>query len=127
MFESQNTSMATPSMYSMMMIGAAVRQRAAIHQMRDIRMIELRQNLPLDLKARMHCHRERAAMHHFDGDLLLKLGIGALGQVNLAHPARTQGAQHPVRSYAISDHFREHAPRPSANRKHQPPLRRQAA
>ena len=45
-------------------------------------------------------------MHNFDGNLLFELGIGALGKVNLSHPARTQGAQHPIRSYAISHHFR---------------------
>ncbi len=44
-------------------------------------------------------------MHHFDSDLLLELSISSLGKVNLAHPAGTQGAQHPVRSYAISHHF----------------------
>jgi hypothetical protein len=44
-------------------------------------------------------------MHHFDGDLLLELGISPLGKVNLAHPARTQGPQHPVGPYSISHHF----------------------
>jgi len=44
-------------------------------------------------------------MDDFDGDLLLKLGIGALGQVNFAHTAGTQGAQYPIRSYAVSRHF----------------------
>jgi hypothetical protein len=44
-------------------------------------------------------------MHYFNGDLVLKLGIGPLCQVNLAHAAGTQGAQYPIRSYAISHHF----------------------
>jgi len=44
-------------------------------------------------------------MHNLDGDLLLELSIGPLGKVNLAHPARTQGPQYPVRPYSISHHF----------------------
>jgi hypothetical protein len=52
----------------------------------------------------MHSDRKGSAVDDFDGNLLLKLRIGALGKVNLAHPARAQGAQYPVRTYAISHH-----------------------
>ncbi len=44
-------------------------------------------------------------MHDFDGHLLLELRVGALGEKDFAHPARTQDAQHPIRPYAISHHF----------------------
>src|SRR5258708_5775529 len=50
-------------------------------------------------------------MHDFDGDLLLELSIGPLGQVNLAHPAGTQGSQHPIGPYSISHHFWSMHPR----------------
>ncbi len=86
-------------------IGAAVGQGAAVQEMRNIRMIELGQYLALQLEARVHGDRKGAAMHDLDGNLLFELGIGSLGKINLAHPAGTQGAQHPVRPYAISHHF----------------------
>ena len=44
-------------------------------------------------------------MHYLDGDLLLELSISPLCKVNLAHPADTQGPEHPVRPYSISHHF----------------------
>jgi hypothetical protein len=76
----------------------------------NIRMIELRQYLALYLEACVHGDREGAAVHNLDGNLLFELGIRSLGKVDLAHPARTQGAQHPVRSYAISHHFQSMHP-----------------
>ena len=55
-------------------------------------MVELGQYLALQLEARMHRHRERAAVHHLDGNLLFELGVSPLRKVYLAHPAGTQGA-----------------------------------
>src|SRR5271157_5238605 len=74
--------------------------------MGDVRMIELGQYLALQLEPRVHSARHGSAVHHLDGDLLFELGIGSLGEIYLAHAAGTQGAQYPVRSYAISHHFR---------------------
>ena len=45
------------------------------------------------------------AVYNLDGNLLFELGIGPLSEIHLAHAARTQGAQHPIRSYAISHHI----------------------
>src|SRR5882757_443906 len=73
--------------------------------MSNIRMIELRQDLALQLQPGVHPDGDGSAMHNLDGDLLLELGIGPLSQVNLSHTAGTQGAQYPIRSYAVSDHF----------------------
>jgi hypothetical protein len=73
--------------------------------MRDIRMIELSEYLALQLQSRMHPDRERSAVNDFDGDLLLELGVGPLGQVNFSHAAGTQDAQYSIRSYAVSHHF----------------------
>jgi hypothetical protein len=44
-------------------------------------------------------------VYDLDGDLLFELGIGSLGEIHLPHTAGAQGAQYPVRSYAISHHF----------------------
>jgi hypothetical protein len=68
-------------------------------------MIELRQDLTLQLEPGVHPDGEGSAVHNFDGDLLLELRIRPFSQVNLSHTAGTQGAQYPIRSYAVSDHF----------------------
>jgi hypothetical protein len=68
-------------------------------------MVELRQDLALQLEPGVHPGGEGAAVHNFDGDLLLELGIGPLSEVNLSHTAGTQGAQYPIRSYAVYHHF----------------------
>jgi hypothetical protein len=58
----------------------------------------------------VHRDRERAAVHNLDGYLLFELGISALGKIDLTHPARTQGAKHPIRSYSISHHLKSMRP-----------------
>jgi hypothetical protein len=63
--------------------------------------IQLGENLTFHFQARMDTTAQRAAMHYLDGDQLIELRVRTLGQVNLAHAAGTQGAQYPVRSYAI--------------------------
>ena len=85
-------------------VSGLVRQRAAVEEVRDIGMVELRQDLPLDLEPRRCAAPDRAAVHDFDRDLLLELGIGALREVDFAHAARPQGAQHAVRSDASTRH-----------------------
>ena len=92
-------------------VGGAVRQGAAVHEMRDVRVIELRQDLALDLDPRMDSAGERAAVDHLDGHLLIEFRIRALGEVHLAHAADTQGAQHAIRPYSVSFHDLKHAPR----------------
>src|SRR5882757_112814 len=86
--------------------------------MGNIRMIELRQDLALQLEPGVHPDGEGSAVHNFDGDLLLELGIGPLSQVNLSHTAGTQGAQYPIRPYAVSHHYLEHAPRQGRSANH---------
>ena len=70
-------------------ICTAVGQRASVEEMSNIRVVELRQYLALQLEPRVHRNRKRAAMHNFDRNMLFKLRIRALGKVNLAHPAGT--------------------------------------
>jgi hypothetical protein len=86
-------------------IRTAVGQGAPVQEMRNIRMIELRQNLTFQLEARMHRYGERTTVDNFDGNLLFELSIGPLGKVNLAHPAGAQGPQYAVGPYSISHHF----------------------
>ena len=92
-------------------VGRAVRQGAAVHEMRDVRMIELGQDLALNFDPRMDSAGERAAVNHLDGDFLVELRIRAFGEVNLAHAAHPQGAQHPIGSDAVAFHASKHAPR----------------
>ena len=79
--------------------------------MRNVGMIELGEDLTLDLEPRLNSAGERAAEYHFDGYLLLELGVRTFGKVNLSHAAHTQGAQHSIRPYAVSFHGSKHAPR----------------
>jgi hypothetical protein len=50
-------------------------------------------------------------VYHFDGHLLLELGVCPLGKENFAHTADTQGAQYAILSDAITYHYSKHAPR----------------
>jgi len=91
-------------------IGGSVGQGAAVEQVRDVGVIELREDLPLRFEPRLDRAAEGAARYDLDGDLLLELGVGALGEIHLAHAAGAQGAQHPVRSDTLTAHGAEHAP-----------------
>ena len=93
-------------------VHGAVRQSAAVQEMRDVRMIELSEDLALDPEPRLDSSRQRPAVNDFDGYLLLELRVRPLGKENLPHAAHAQGAQHPIRSDASSGHFQEHAPGP---------------
>ena len=86
-------------------VGGSVRQGAAVQEMRDVGMIQLRKDLTLDFQTRLNSSRQRAAVNHLDGHLLFELGVGSLGKVNLPHPADTQGVQYAIVPYAISHHF----------------------
>jgi hypothetical protein len=92
-------------------VSCSIRERPAIQQVRDVWMIQLRENLALDLKARVDRAAGRAAAHHFDGHLLFEFGIRTLGKENLSHAADTQGAQYAILSDAITYHYSKHAPR----------------
>src|ERR1700689_4722785 len=78
-------------------ICAAVGQLASVQEMSDIRVIELRQYLPLQLEPRVHVSRKRAAMQNLDATRLSNRRTRAPGKVTLPHPAATQGAQPPIR------------------------------
>ena len=92
-------------------VDGSVREGSAVQEMRDIRMVELRQDLALDFESRLHTVPRRAAVNHLDGYLLFELGIGALREENLSHTADAQGAQYAIVSYAVSDHYWSMHPR----------------
>ncbi len=70
--------------------------------MGDVGMVELCQDLAFDFQPRLNS--ARVAINYLDGHLLLELSVRPLGQVNLAHAAHPQGAEHSIRPYAISFH-----------------------
>jgi len=73
-------------------VGAAIGECAAVDQVRDIRMIQLGEDLALDLEPGLHAAREHAATHDLDGHPLLELFVGALGEIDFAHAADPQAA-----------------------------------
>jgi hypothetical protein len=71
---------------------------AGIHQPADIRMREIRQDLPLLQEASTRPSGVKTRAQHLDCHLLAHLAICALGQVHQAHPARSDQAQQTVRT-----------------------------
>src|SRR5579863_1765788 len=108
-------------------VDGSVRQGAAVQEMRDIRMIELGQDLTLDFESGLHSLPRRAAVNHLDSYLLLELGISALGEQNLSHTADAQGAQYAIVPYTVSDHYRSMHPRTDQLQTPRGPLRRGTA
>jgi hypothetical protein len=78
--------------------------------MRDIRMVELSQDLPLDSEPRLNGAGHRAAKDYFDGHLLFEFSVGSFGKEYLPHAADTQSAQHTIRPYAVSFHHQSMRP-----------------
>src|SRR5262249_31019423 len=64
--------------------GPAVMRSAAIDQARDVRMLEISQNLTLSMEAAEHILRVHAALDDLDGDLLA-IGVVASRQIHCAH------------------------------------------
>jgi len=64
--------------------------------------------LTLDSEPRLNSRR--AAVNHFDGYLLLELGVRTFGQEYLSHPADTQGVQYAILSYAPFRHAKSMHP-----------------
>lgn len=58
---------------------------AAVEQTRDVRMVQIGQNLPFVLEAALQFFA--AGAHQLDGDLLLELIVSAFGQPDRAHSA----------------------------------------
>ena len=81
-------------------VGRAVRRAPAVEQSRDVRVLQRRQDLPLRAQPALHLAREHAAADQLDGDLLLILLVGALGEIDVAHAARAELAHDAIRAEA---------------------------
>ena len=64
-----------------------VRGGAAVHQPRDVGMVERRQRLAFELKAPEDLRRIGARPHDFERGVAAEGGVGALGAVDDAHAA----------------------------------------
>ena len=80
----------------------AVRGRAAVEQPRDVRMVERREDLALELQPALDVARQQPAPHQLDRDLLLELLVGALREEHLAHAAAAEAAHDAIRTDALA-------------------------
>ena len=72
--------------------------RAAVEQSRDIGMIEVGQDLAFVLQSKLGLRIDQPVPAHLDCNELVELLIRAFGKVYDTHAARTQRAQHAVRT-----------------------------
>jgi hypothetical protein len=80
-----------------------VGRRPAIEQARDVRMIEVGENLALVAEATQYRLSIHPALDDFDRDGLLVLGVGANREVCSAHPAPAQFANEAIGSDVLAD------------------------
>ena len=74
---------------------------ATVKQMRDLRMLQVRQQLPFARETRRRVGIHDAA-NQLDRSLLLKMSVGALGQIHRTHAAVTDLAHKPPRAEHIA-------------------------
>ena len=80
-------------------IRQAVVGRVAVQQVRDVRVIEARKDLPLVAEAAQHGLRIHAALDELDRDLFLVLPVGAPGEIDGAHAAAADA----LRDFVVAD------------------------
>jgi hypothetical protein len=86
--------------------------RAAVQQAGDVRVVEVGEDLPLGAKATRQRVARQSAVDELDCDLLAKLLVRALGEINSCHSAATQRPHHTIatdelpRLDVIDDHRR---------------------
>src|SRR5262245_26878584 len=66
-------------------------------------MLKIGQNLPLDSKTTQHFVCVCAPLEYFDGDALLKLPVGALGQINGSHAAASEFFDNRIRTHSLAN------------------------
>ena len=69
---------------------------AAVDEASDVRVAQAGEDLPLGEKAPVRLDGVEAAPHELERDALLELTVGALGDVDRAHPAARQLDDHAV-------------------------------
>src|SRR5262249_31586829 len=72
-----------------------VGSRAAVEQTRNIRVIEVRENLAFASQSGDDTVRQRATRNDFDRHALLELAIGALGEIDGPHTATPDETHYP--------------------------------
>lgn len=77
--------------------------RSAVHEPRDVRMLEGGQNLPFLPEPADDVLAGETATHEFDGNLLAKVVIGASGQEDRSHAADANLPDELVRPDALTD------------------------
>ncbi|WP_291229478.1 hypothetical protein [Dokdonella sp.] len=73
--------------------GTAVGPHAPIDQVRDLRMLQARQNLPLTHEAPGQIGRQHTVAHALERDGLRKCAVGTLGEPHFTHATATKAAQ----------------------------------
>jgi hypothetical protein len=66
-------------------------------------MLKIGQNLPLDSKTAQYFVGVCAPLEYFDRDALLKLSVGALGQINGSHAAASEFFDNCVRAHSLAN------------------------
>ena len=77
-------------------VGLAFGGDAAVEQAGDVRVVEPGQDLPLGEEAPVDLVRVHPALDELEGDPLLELAVGALGEIDHAHPAPCQLAHETI-------------------------------
>ncbi len=77
-------------------VRASVAGLAAVKKTRDAGMLESRQHAPLVCKPAQDLRRIHAALDELHRDFLFESSVGALGEINLAHPAAAKWLDQPV-------------------------------
>ena len=77
-------------------IGSAIRRCSAIEQLCDIRMIQRREDLSLDLETTLHLLGDQAGLHEFEGNALTESLVRAFGENDFSHASGAEGTQDPI-------------------------------
>ena len=81
----------------------AIVRHAAVVQLRDVRMRQLRQDAPFAQKARAQIVVAEIRAHQFQGHMLTEIAVVAFGEVDAAHAAFADPAQQAIRADAAVD------------------------
>ena len=99
------------------MYGRPVLRRAAIQEARDVRVLQVREDLALGEEALLEKARAEAMAHHLEGHLFLVGGVVAFGEKDNAHAAFADGAHEPIRADTLGHRGRREERRRVAQRR----------
>ena len=84
-------------------IGCAARQFAAVVELRDVWMMEAREDAPFAPKTLDELRRGKARLDDLDGGDEVEVAVGAFCEINTAHAAAAEQADDPVGTDAVGD------------------------